>query len=152
MHGELSRIIHSLQATFSGEPWYGSSVMSLLKRVNPAFAKEKVNEAHSMISLLMHMRVWRQYAISRIKNEPGFEVGEAANFPEDGVWKDELSNLVKSQDELVHLLEQKDDTFLMQAVPAANYPYTFYTLLHGIIQHDIYHAGQILLLTKILNN
>ena len=38
---------------------------------------------------------------------------------------------------------QQNDEILSQKVGKRNY--TFYTLMHGIIQHDLYHLGQIIL-------
>jgi uncharacterized damage-inducible protein DinB len=43
-------------------------------------------------------------------------------------------------------LEEKDDCFLNEIVPGAEYD--FYTLLHGIIHHDLYHNGQVGILKK----
>ena len=52
-----------------------------------------------------------------------------------------------SHDELVKELSTKDNDFLNETVPGSEYDY--YTLIHGIIQHDIYHAGQIVILKKM---
>jgi len=56
--------------------------------------------------------------------------------------------LILSHDELlVKELETKDNDFLNDMVEGSEYDY--YTLIHGVIQHDIYHTGQIILLKKI---
>ncbi len=44
------------------------------------------------------------------------------------------------------LEKREDDKFLDTIVPGRNYSY--YTLLHGIVNHDLYHAGQIALIKK----
>jgi hypothetical protein len=54
-----------------------------------------------------------------------------------------------SHDELIAELGKKDDNFLSELVPGSEYDY--YTLIHGIIHHDIYHTGQISILRKISN-
>jgi hypothetical protein len=54
-----------------------------------------------------------------------------------------------SQEELITELEKReDDEFLEEIVPGREYDY--YTMLHGILQHDLYHAGQISILKKAL--
>lgn len=59
----------------------------------------------------------------------------------------------KAQDELFALNEKVckaiaafDDARLQEAVPGRRYDYYF--LLHGLVQHALYHGGQIALLKK----
>ena len=72
------------------------------------------------------------------------------NFPPRADWSEVLKELEKSQKYLVALLEQFPETRLAETVPSLTNKYTFYTLLHGLIHHDIYHAGQISLIKKVL--
>ncbi|MBK9490065.1 MAG: hypothetical protein IPO07_15790 [Haliscomenobacter sp.] len=51
-----------------------------------------------------------------------------------------------SQLQLLEQLEQTDDSRLEQVVEGRNYSY--YVMLHGLIHHDVYHLGQIVLLRK----
>ena len=54
-----------------------------------------------------------------------------------------------SQEELITELEKRqEDEFLDEIVPGRAYDY--YTMLHGIIQHDLYHCGQIAILKKVM--
>ena len=34
--------------------------------------------------------------------------------------------------------------------PVPGHDYSYYVMLHGIVQHDVYHAGQIALIKKLL--
>lgn len=45
-------------------------------------------------------------------------------------------------------METMNDARLDEGIPKSEY--TFYTMLHGVIHHDIYHSGQIVLLKKML--
>ena len=45
-------------------------------------------------------------------------------------------------------LEKFDDAKLQAIVPGR--PYDFYHLFHGIVQHSLYHGGQIAMLKKAL--
>jgi hypothetical protein len=40
----------------------------------------------------------------------------------------------------------QDDSYLTEIVPGRDYD--FYTLIHGIIHHDIYHSGQVSMIKK----
>jgi uncharacterized damage-inducible protein DinB len=46
-------------------------------------------------------------------------------------------------------LKDKTDDFLKDNVPGTEYDY--YTLLHGIIHHDLYHTGQIAAFKKMID-
>ncbi|MEI2740548.1 MAG: hypothetical protein V9F01_17375 [Chitinophagaceae bacterium] len=49
---------------------------------------------------------------------------------------------------IVSLLNKKDDDFLLEIVDFRKYNYRF--LLNGMIEHNIYHLGQIAYLNKML--
>ena len=53
-----------------------------------------------------------------------------------------------THDLIIDLLDTKGDKFLSEDVDYREYNFRF--LLHGIIQHDIYHIGQIAYLKKLL--
>ena len=63
-------------------------------------------------------------------------------------WKKTIELYKKSTDDLTNAILTIDDDKLDKIVPG--HEYTFYTLLHGVIQHDIYHSGQIVLLKKMI--
>jgi hypothetical protein len=58
-----------------------------------------------------------------------------------------MMELTLSHDELIKELETKEDSFLQEIVPGAEY--NFNTLLNGIIHHDLYHSGQIAIIKKL---
>jgi uncharacterized damage-inducible protein DinB len=64
------------------------------------------------------------------------------------LWHEGLKKLAVLHNELVEVLQQQQDSLLTQTVPERTY--NFRTLLYGIVQHDIYHLGQIAYLTKLL--
>ena len=70
-------------------------------------------------------------------------------LPEDETeeaWGEAREGLRRSQDELLAALDGLDDGRLEEIVPGRDY--SVYVLLHGVVQHDVYHAGQIALLRK----
>jgi hypothetical protein len=75
-------------------------------------------------------------------------VTDEMNFPTPTDWVKTLEELETSQHRLLEALKDFDSSKLYEAVPHGSYNYNFYTLLHGIIHHDLYHAGQIALLKK----
>ena len=68
------------------------------------------------------------------------------NDATEQAWSNAVQSLFKTKDELAAAMEQFPDTRLTEIVPGRKYD--FYYLFHGIVQHSLYHAGQIALLKK----
>jgi uncharacterized damage-inducible protein DinB len=151
MSDELDRIKRQLEKAWDKQPWYGTSIMGILKNVNPSIVHKKFGP-HSIVILLLHMTMWRHYVTSKLLGDDEFKVTEELNFREPPAtpesWTKALKEFGDSQKELMRAIGKFDSTRLHELVPAASHKYTWYTLLHGIIQHDVYHLGQIALLNK----
>lgn len=151
----VTRIVTMLHAGYNGGAWHGPSVMEALKDLSPEQASFKTPTVHTIAELIYHMTSWRLFVIKRLQGDYDYLIDDDkkdfGNSPV--VDKFELETLLMelslSQDELVKELVQKTDTYLDQIVPGSEY--TYYTLVHGIIQHDIYHAGQVSILKKMYN-
>ena len=66
----------------------------------------------------------------------------------DTAWKRALENLVESHTRLRDSVKGFSDEQLERK--AAGPDYSRYEVLHGVLQHDLYHAGQIVMLKKAL--
>ncbi len=153
---EIQSIIRNLENTLDGEPWYGRPVYALLRDVDPAFAFTKPSgDSHSCIELLYHMLNWAEFTLKRIE---GDKISDLKSFEEmdwrvvdPGVhdWDEGLAALIATHQQIIAVLKTKDDIFLKETVVHRNYNFRF--LLNGLIQHNIYHAGQIAYLHKMLS-
>jgi len=143
---ETQKIISLLQNSFDGPAWHGPAVMEVLTTVTPKIATQKISTSHNIIELVMHMTVWRNFVTKRLQGDNMFEVSEEENFPKGTDWPAALKALRHSQAELIKAISQFSEEKLTEIVPTRTY--NFYTMLYGITQHDIYHTGQIVLLTK----
>ncbi len=155
MNTEILQIQEQLKEAFEGDPWFGRSVKSLLKDVEESIAFEKPNGEHSILELLWHIIIWREFTINRLRKDEKrslqyFEDNDwqLLVHTDKNLWKKGLKRLDETQSELLEKLQQYDDTILNEIV--AGRKYNFRKLLDGIIQHDIYHIGQIAYLTKSL--
>lgn len=146
---EIDRIVRLLEKTFDKQPWYGSSIIEILSRIDSEQAIVRQGDSHSIIELVMHMISWRKFVTQRLMGNAEFEVTVEANFPRATTWKDALDQLHQSQEALLAAVKQFPENRLVELVPSKILKYTYYTLLHGIIHHDIYHLGQISLLQKL---
>jgi uncharacterized damage-inducible protein DinB len=149
---EIERIVRLLEKTFEKQPWYGESIVAILSRVNSKDATTRHGDTHTIIELILHMASWRQFVIQRLVGNVEFEITDEKNFPSPTSLEKAIEELQQSQQELVQSVTQFPEERLNELVPSSKLKYTYYTLLHGIIQHDVYHLGQIALLQKLGKN
>ncbi|HET9802923.1 MAG TPA: DinB family protein [Candidatus Acidoferrum sp.] len=130
--------------------WYGPSLAELLARITPEHAVTKPEGGtHSIRELLQHLLLWNERI--RKTNEtcpmPKWEAekewGEAP-IP----WNELLERWNKSRDLLEERLRNFPVEDLGKQTPGRTYPYEF--LLHGIVQHTIWHSGQIAMVHSVV--
>jgi len=152
MQKEIATIIGQLKEAYEGEPWFGRNLKTLLSEVDKETAVTKLNGQHSILELLYHMIVWREFTISRLTtSEKDLSYFEENDWQEldhtnKNLWQEGLQKLEATQTELIRLLQEQDDSILTRTVNERKYDFS--KLLYGIIQHDIYHLGQIAFVTK----
>ena len=153
MENNIKNIIRLLNAGFHGGAWHGPSLLELTKGLKVKTAAFKAGNIHTIAELIYHITSWRLFVLKKIQGDAVYTIdNEKLNFGDiRKVDEFELEALMMeltlSHDELVRALEEKDDLFLQAVVPGAEY--TFDTLLNGIIQHDVYHSGQIAVIKKL---
>jgi uncharacterized damage-inducible protein DinB len=145
---EIARIEKMLAGAYDGNAWHGPNVKSTLAKINAGDKDARIGNGHSIIELVGHMAAWRHFVAERLKGNAGFQVTDENNFPVIEKWETALQSLEETQKELLSAIKQCTEEKLLEEVPTRKY--NFYTLLHGIIQHDIYHIGQIVMIQKSL--
>jgi len=148
---EVDRVRDQLTRAFESGAWHGPAVREVLQGVTAeAAARRPIGAAHTIWELVLHMSAWKDVVTRRLGGEPGQEVPPEVDFPAQGAgeaaWKAALDRLAASQAALIGALAGVQDDQLDQ-LPAPKTS-TRYILLHGVAQHDIYHAGQIVVLKK----
>lgn len=142
----LQEIVHTLKDTYDGYAWHGSSVKEVLLKIPSDKVEARIGNSHSIIELVMHMTAWRTFVIQKLQGNNEYKVSEEANFPSGESLTEAIVQLDKSQLELLEALSGFDSNKLGEYVPSQKY--SFYKLLHGIVHHDLYHLGQIVMITK----
>jgi uncharacterized damage-inducible protein DinB len=152
---EASRIADQLHRAFSGDAWHGDSVCEILDGVTPAKAAARpIKTAHTIWELVLHIAAWDGAVLRRLGGA-AVELSDAENFPavtdaSEAAWRKTLAEVRRVHQELVKTVAALPDSRLDQIVPGKEGAhYTFYYMLHGVVQHELYHAGQIALLKKI---
>lgn len=150
----VERIIKLLNAAFHGGAWHGPSVLEVIKSMKPKHAEYKLSGVHTIAELIYHMTSWRIFVSQKINGNEAYEIAEEKNFGKfNKVDEFELETLLMelslSHDELISQLKNKKDDFLEEIVPGTEYDY--YTLIHGVIHHDLYHTGQMAVFKKLID-
>jgi uncharacterized damage-inducible protein DinB len=156
MNKEIQSIINRIETINSGEPWFGRAVFIILDEVDPAIAFEKPNDAeHSLIDLLYHMITWADFTLKRLEKDTIDDLRAAEELdwrkidPMQHSWKKGLKEFKAIHKKIITLLKKKEDAFLNEKVDYRKYNFRF--LLNGMIEHNIYHLGQIAFLKKMVN-
>ena len=160
---EMDRIRDQFRRAFEGEAWHGPSVLALLDGVTAQqAAAHPIPGAHSIWELTLHIAAWERACLRRLHNDPAqltdAEDWEAINDTGDdtseAAWEATKQQLIDNHRELLEAIASVDDARLNEPIMThPEIPFSsVYVTLHGGVQHDLYHAGQIAMLKKALVN
>lgn len=142
-----------MDRAFSGDAWHGPSLLALLEGITAEEAsKHPIPQAHSIWEIVHHIRAWHTIVQHRLKNDT-VEVTAETDWPplweaNEVSWARTLDELAESRNRLRKVVEDlREDALFEKPVDSRD---TRYIMLHGIVQHDLYHAGQIAILKKAL--
>jgi uncharacterized damage-inducible protein DinB len=148
-------IADQLRRAFDGEAWHGDSLFEILSGVTAARAASRpIERAHTIWELVLHVAAWDGAVLRRLGGA-AVELSDAENFPpvtdtSEAAWRTALAQVRRGHEELVAAAASLPDSRLDDMVPGKEGAhYTFYYMLHGVVQHELYHAGQIALLKKM---
>lgn len=149
---EVARIQDQMRRAFNGTAWHNGPLRDLVKDLTARQVSARpIRGAHTIWELVLHVITWREVVTRRVLGERYRELP----FDEDwkpmpratpAAWKRTLADLDHSQKLLLAATGTLTDRRLTRTVAGATYD--FYVMLHGLVQHDIYHAGQIAQLRK----
>lgn len=155
MNTEMQTLIHRMESTNSGSPWFGRSVFSIIEEVDSSKVFKKPNkESHSLIELIYHMNTWADFVLKRIEKDDTMDLAAFEKMdwreidPNVHSWEAAIEEYKEIHKKIATALETKEDDFLAEGVAFRKYDFRF--LLNGIIEHNIYHIGQIAYLSKLL--
>ena len=121
-------------------------------------AAHPIPGAHSIWELTLHIAAWERACLRRLNGDPAqltdAEDWEPINDTSDAAWEAMKQQLIDNHHELLDAIARVDESRLDETIyQDPNIPYSsIYVTLHGVVQHDLYHAGQIAMLKKALVN
>ena len=156
---EVDRIRDQFRRAFDGEAWHGPAVLALLEGVTAAqAAAHPIPGAHSIWELTLHIAAWERACLRRLQGDPAQLSDEEDWRPiydtSEQAWENTKQYLIDNHRALLETIARLDEARLNEPIIVnSSTPFsTVYVTLHGGVQHDLYHAGQIAMLKKALVN
>jgi uncharacterized damage-inducible protein DinB len=151
---ELKRILNHYDGVLNGDAWHGDAVWKILETIPAQTAAARpLPGTHTIWELVSHITFWEGVVTKRLA---GLRAGlvEELNFPPmpaatDENWKTTLDEFRASNRTFREALAKLDPAKLEQLTAAGKR--TYYDEAHGIIEHHVYHLGQIAMLKKALD-
>jgi len=146
------QIADAYRAVTVKDAWYGPSLAELLAQTSPQLATTPpAPGAHSIAQLLQHLLLWNERVRNTSDTTPLPAWQAEKEWAEPTIpWNDLVARWNQSRDLLEERLRNFPVEDLSKQVPGRSYPYE--TMLDGIVQHTIWHAGQIAMISSILRS
>jgi uncharacterized damage-inducible protein DinB len=148
---ETARLLDQLERAYDGDAWVGTPVRELLDDVTFRMAAARpITGGHTIWELVAHITYWLDAAARRLGGETVEPVNDAdwpaMPAPSTAAWAAALAALEAGHRRLLAAVGALNEADLEGPVPGRDY--TRYVLVHGVLQHTLYHAGQIALLKR----
>jgi uncharacterized damage-inducible protein DinB len=151
----IERMSRQLHHTYRGPSWHGLTLVELLSDVKAEEAARLVlPNVHSIWEIVLHAAAWKRAVRLRIDGGPAQLEGDA-DWPKVvdtsyRAWGDALADLDAAHAVLESRVRQMAESDFDRLAPAGDA--TLFQTLHGVMEHDVYHAGQIAILKKVIRS
>jgi uncharacterized damage-inducible protein DinB len=151
---ETKRISKLFSDLYNGDAWIEVTIQGTIKNISAEQALiHPIENLNSIWEIVNHLVSWREVVLSRMEGEiilePNNNFFEPIIDNSERAWQETLERYDKSQKSWLVYLEKLNSTDLEKIYSGKKY--TFYELIHGILQHDAYHLGQIIMLKKLVS-
>lgn len=149
---ELSSLIRQSQSSFDGPAWHGPSLLEALEGVDARMAKRRwVDGVHTIWEIALHTVAWKRAVVKFLDGADKIIVDDDENFPtpdegDESEWEHVLNELRVAQAEFLATISRFTSERLYSIPPGREWTYN--TWIFGVMNHDLYHAGQISLMKK----
>lgn len=148
---EIERIEDQLKRAFEGGAWHGPGVLDLLNNVTAKQAAARpIPTAHTIWEIVLHIAAWEAACRRRLEGDQA-QLSAEEDWPSvseasDAAWQIARTALIEGHLRLRKAIARVDESRLND--PILPNMSSVYVTLHGAVQHDLYHAGQIAILKK----
>ena len=152
MPKEADKIADQLERAFEGDAWHGCSISEILADITAEVAAaHPLPGVHSIWEIVVHTTVWQRTVRERLQGKPIAELPDHEDWPlvtdtSCEAWAEAIRELRTEYELLREEALLWRDRDLGETTQGQRF--TVYEMLHGVVQHGLYHAGQIAALKK----
>jgi len=157
----LNQIAEQLQNIQNEELWMGQNFAEKFAQINEeeAFTVYKPG-MNTIAQIVAHLIAWKEDAILKIRNGIGELMDDHdKNWPDNETlkklgWKKLQADFEDIHQRIMKELSGKNDQLLQMTYHDQDYKKEFNMnfMLQGLIHHDVYHLGQIGLITRMVKS
>jgi uncharacterized damage-inducible protein DinB len=149
---DVEILADQINRAFRGESWHGPSVLEVLAGVSAEdAAAHPIAGAHSIWEIVLHLTGGYILVLRRVRGERA-QLSPEEEWPpmaeaSSEAWRESQRSLEELNRQLQSAVRAFPAERLSQELGSQ---YSAYTQFCGAPQHDLYHAGQIVILKKAL--
>lgn len=159
MKTEVAQLLTILDQAYNRTSWHGTNLRGSIRRVSARQAAWRPGpKRHNIWETVVHAAYWKYAAARRFTGDGrGFFPLKGSNWfvrpidkarATDDAWREDVALLDRMHDTLRNTVMRLSPRDLAQT-PAGKKVSNF-ALLTGVAAHDLYHAGQIQLLKRLM--
>ena len=150
---EAQRIQALFTDLYHGHPWIDVTLEDTLSRITAEQANQRpLKNGNTIWEIVNHIIAWRENVLKRVQGEvletPSNNYIEKVEDVSGEAWQQTLESLETTQKQWLYFLSTFPEADFEKEYSVNKHSY--YKHIHGIIQHDAYHLGQIVLLVKMV--
>ena len=140
---------------YNGQPWTEITLTDIVEGITAAqAAAQLIPNANTIWQLVQHCIGWRDNVLAKLNGVVFLSPEDNyLSMPQDiseSTWQTLLLQLKKSEQDWETYLETLDEAQLQSPYLPSKGKFTVFEVIHGILHHDNYHFGQIMMLKKLL--
>jgi len=156
--GELDLLLQILDEGYEKRAWHGPNLCGTLRGVGAQEAAWRPGpDRHNIWELAVHVAYWKYANWRRLAGQKrGSFAFAGSNWivrpeaPTEKSWRADLALLDEQHRRLRSAVEKIPPASLSRVVPGTRHRTA--TMIYGIANHDVYHAGQIQLLKRLFRD
>ena len=150
MRSTRELLIASLRTAFDQRSWHGPTLLGSIRGVDAKLAARRVpgTRRKTIWEQVLHAAYWKHVVVNRLSGTTRFP-RRGSDWPpmpddaSDDAWRVDVELLKATQRRLLDAIETLPASRLADE--------KIVWLIHGAAAHDLYHAGQIKLLRKLMS-
>jgi len=140
-------LIEALRTAFDRRSWHGANLLGSIRSVHATTATQRIGRRKTIWEQVLHAAYWKHVVINKLAGTTRFP-RRGSNWPampqqrNEAAWRADVELLKSTHRRLLEAVAALPDKRLDEKTR---------WLIQGGAAHDVYHAGQIKLLRKLLS-